>query len=342
MNNSKRRKDVILCDFKTPNPWHFKEGLDSATKHNWEKIECVNNSRKGKLSNIKRYTKYFTFSFRIFFHRRKFDNIIAWQQFYGLLFAFFCRLFHTRKKNNLFVMVFIYIPKKGLFGKLYYHFMHYTLSSKYIDKIFLFSSSEIKRYLSEFELKENKFIFMPLGDDIIESKAVVDFAPGFIFASGYSNRDFQFLMSVLCHKKYTVRIYGSENFSSDNIIMKDEVVGNKLSSVLHKARIVALPLKENRESGQLTLIHAMQAGIPVIATNTDCMKDYIINGINGFVVPNIKELWLEKIQLLYSDDELYSRMSKNCKDLYMQKFTAMALGKNVGESIINSLREQSK
>ena len=259
------------------------------------------------------------------------------------VFCLFCRLFHIKKRNHLFIMIFVYIPKKGLAGKIYYHFMHYILSSKYIDKIFLFSSSEINRYLKEFKLKDNKFAFMLFGDDVLKKATQVDFKPDFIFSSGYSNRDFQFLIDTLIHTKYTVRIYGSKNFENDNIIMKDEIVGDKLLPILSKARIVALPLKINRESGQFTLIHAMQAGIPVIATDTDCMKDYIINGVNGFVIPNDKDAWLEKINLLYSDNVLYKKMAEECKMLYRDKFTEFALGKRIGEGIDTYIKsEESK
>jgi len=335
----KEKKNVILCDFKTPNPWHFQEGLNSVSGSKWGRIELVNNSKKGKFANIKRYFKYFSFSFKIFIHRNKYHNIIAWQQFYGLLFAFFCRFFHVKKKNNLFIMIFIYIPKKGIAGSFYYHFMHFILSSKYIDRIFLFSSSEINRYLKELKLKNNKFVFMPFGSDVLNQNFAIDFKPNFIFSSGYSNRDYNFLIDALYHEKYVVRIYGSKNFLDNNIIMKDEFVGDKLSAILNKAHLVVLPLKENRESGQFTLIHAMQAGIPVIATDTDCMKDYIINGFNGFTIPNDTKLWLEKINLLYSDETLYSKMSANCKKIYKEKFTETALGKNIGESINDLLKE---
>mgnify|MGYP000949812872 CR=1 FL=1 len=83
------RKNVILCDFKTPESWHFQEGLNSINNFDWKKMEYVNNSRKGKFANVRRYLKYFIFSFKIFIHHKKYENIIAWQQFYGLFFAFF-------------------------------------------------------------------------------------------------------------------------------------------------------------------------------------------------------------------------------------------------------------
>ncbi len=67
-----------------------------------------------------------------------------------------------------------------------------------------------------------------------------------------------------------------------------------------------------------------------------CMKDYIVDGVNGFLCPNDAKVWLEKIDMLCSDDKLYNRMSKQCKDIYESKHTGYAMGMNVGEKILTS------
>ena len=335
----KEKKNVILCDCNPPEKWSFQNGVVESSKMAWERIEKVNNNQKGRFAGIKRYIRYFTFSFHSFCNRKKYKNIIAWQQFYGLIYAFFCRLFHVKKVNNLFIMIFIYIPKKGFKGKIYKKFMRYMVTSKYIDKIIVFSSTEAKRYSEELDVDENKFVFLPFGDDVIESNTKVELEDGFIFTSGYSNRDYDFLIDTLSGTSYVTRIYGKTNYCNDNIIMSDEYIGPKLDSMLKKCKLVVVPLKENRESGQFTILHAMQAGIPVIATDTDCMKDYIQDGVNGFLCPNNKEKWLEKINLLYSDEELYKKLSDNCKRIYAEKHTLIALGKNVGNVISKALEE---
>ena len=115
MKKNKEKENVILIDFPKIKNWEFKKSLNEITNLNWEEIEVVSNQgRKNWLDNVVRYFKYFAFPFRIFMHRKKYKNIIAWQQFYGLLYAFYCRLFHVQKCNSLIIMTFIYKEKKGL------------------------------------------------------------------------------------------------------------------------------------------------------------------------------------------------------------------------------------
>jgi hypothetical protein len=106
-----RKKDnVILVDFEPKKDWEFEAEIKKTTKKEWKVLKCISHKdRIGFWANVKRYFKYFFFSFKIFLQRRSYSNIIAWQQFYGLLFAFYCRLFHCKKRNRLMIMTFIYM-----------------------------------------------------------------------------------------------------------------------------------------------------------------------------------------------------------------------------------------
>lgn len=333
----KLKRNVIWCDFKPPQNWDFIKGLNYATGSKWKKIVCINNNKSNMLNNLIRYVVYFIFSFIQFVKRKNYSNIIAWQQFYGLIFSFFCRLFHVKKTFNLYIMIFVYIPKKGILGEVYRRFISYSTNSKYIDKIFVFSSAESEKYEKELGVSKEKFVFLPFGANIEPTTSECHLEDNCILSSGYSNRDFEFLVSVLCDEPYKTYIFGCEDYRKGNVTVSSEFIGNKLSDVLKKCRIVVVPLKENRESGQFTIIHAMEAGVPVIATDTDCMKDYIIDGVNGYLCHNNKKLWLQKIKLLYTDENLYKTMSKNCKKVYNERHTLLALGKNMGKKIIEDM-----
>lgn len=335
-------KNVIWCDFDPGEIWNFNIGLNEASGITWKRVININNDKSSTIASIKRYFGYFTFAFKQFIHRSNYEKIIAWQQFYGLVFAFFCRLFNVKKTFELYIMIFIYIPKPGFTGYIYKKFMSYIVTSNYIDKIFVFSSSESKRYEGELGVSSEKFVFMPFGDDIRRTNSICNYEPGFIFSSGYSNRDFDFLVETLENEKYTTRIFGWEDYKKGNVIVSSEVVGDKIDAILKKCKIVVVPLKENRESGQFTIIHAMEAGVPVVATDTDCMRDYIEDGVNGFILPNDKKMWREKIYQLYNDEELYKRMSKECLRLYKERHTQIALGRNIGNYIKRNSNERYK
>ncbi len=325
--------NIVLVDFENPNDWKFLKGLESSSDIKWViKRKKSNKDRKGKFNNLKRYFKYFFFSFNVFTHRKKYNKIVAWQQFYGLLFAFFCRLFHVKKRNDLTIMTFIYKPKKGFIGKIYFKFMRYIVTSKYIDRFIVFSSSEVTQYNNDFNINDNRFKYIPLGEDIIKKVKTNEInESNFVFSSGFSNRDFNFLIDV-AHRLPNIKfmIYADYCYKKDNVVVTDELVGDKLDELLEKCRIVAVPLKENRQSGQLTVIHAMEAGVPVIVTNADAMKDYIRDNDNGFICENSVELWAENINKLYTDDELYKRFSIKEQIDYAEKHTVESMGKNIG------------
>lgn len=232
-------------------------------------------------------------------------------------------------------MTYIYKPKKGMIGRIYYKFMKYIITSKYIDLCIVFSSSECAQYANLFHTTSERFVYIPLGEDIQNTGSNIDFKPNFAFASGFSNRDFDFLIDIFKELPYELRIYGDKKYSSNNIIMTDEIVGSKLMALLQKCRIVLIPLKEDYSSGQLTVLHAMEAGVPVIATKTMAMKDYIVDGENGYLLENNKECWKRKIIELYDDELKYKQMSNRCKEIYTKFHTLQAMGKNIGKFFIN-------
>ena len=330
-------KNAVWCDFNPGEQWDFLNGINDSTNLEFIEMVYINNKMSTKSDNLIRYAKYIWFGFIQFINRKEYGIIVSWQQFFGIFFAFFCRLFHIKKTFNLFLMVFIYIPKKNLIGKLYKAFIKYAVDSPYIDKIILNSTSEGQRYSKELGIELNKFMYVPLGENLVKEQIDIKMEKDILFAAGFSNRDFKFLVDTLKDCEYSTYIFGREDGRINKIVLSSEKVGNRISSILSKTKIVLVPLKENRESGQLTILHAMEAGIPVIATATDCMKDYIEDGVNGFLCPNVSEEWLDRIELLYRDDKLYNEMSNRCKEIYYQKHTRYAMGKNVGEIIVDNL-----
>ena len=61
------------------------------------KSHISNWKRSGALSELKRYAKYFFVAFKYFLLRKNYNAIIGWQQFYALIFCFYCCLVFTPK-----------------------------------------------------------------------------------------------------------------------------------------------------------------------------------------------------------------------------------------------------
>ena len=77
------------------------------------------------------------------------------------------------------------------------------------------------------------------------------------------------------------------------------------------------------EATSLSLLEGMSLGKPAVVSNFGGNPGVITDGVNGFMTPthSVKEL-ADKIELLFTDEILYERISANCKKIYNTKFTA--------------------
>ena len=129
-------RNIILADCSPDEIEDFKKGIEESTGKEWRILSEVSNwGRTSRWSDIKRYFTYFKVPFFVFLHRNEYDLIIGWQQFYALIFCFFCRLFHVKKTFSVSAINYTYKEKKGCIGKIYYRFMKYIVSSDYLDHL---------------------------------------------------------------------------------------------------------------------------------------------------------------------------------------------------------------
>lgn len=331
-------KNCVLIDFEPQSNWTFVKTLEEETGEGWEIIKRVSWMYKnGRVENLRRYMSYFCLAFGVFVSREKYKNILSWQQFYGIFLGFFSRLFHVKKKNRIYVMTFIYKEKDGIIGKLYHWFVEYAISSKYIDRIICFSSTEPTYYSSIFRVDNSKFIYIPLGDDIDNSN--IDFKNRTsILSIGTSNRDYGFLVDVFSELPYVLTIYSNKYEKiGKNIMMTGDRVGDKIADLLRTCKLMVIPLADsNISSGQLGALHAMQMGVPVIATDADGIKDFISSGENGYLLKNEKALWIEKIEYLLKNDDIWNHMSKKGIQLYNESHTVASMASNISKIIKNA------
>ncbi len=60
----------------------------------------------------------------------------------------------------------------------------------------------------------------------------------------------------------------------------------------------------------MTVLEAMSVGLPVIATDRGCLRETVLDGMTGFIVPpNSPETIAEKIIQLIRDPDLRERMA---------------------------------
>ena len=331
------KKNIILIDFNLKPGWSMSEVLASATKEPWEvKQFQTNNMHGSRLATLRRMFWYFVFPLWIALHRKHYGRIIGWQQFFGLNFAFWCRLLHLRKVNDVTVLTFIYKRKNGFAGKLYHKYMSYIVNSKYIDRFVCFAREECNYYAQMFGTGRERFVFIPLGIAPVQCNDCSD--EGYVFATGRSNRDYDFLTRVMQGTDYKC-VIACDNFTksadADNVTVLDNCFGNSMIDAMAHCRCVAIPLKDaNMSSGQLTILQAMSLGKPVICSDVAGIKDYVENG-SAMIIANDIDAWRRALQSIGSDTQYAARLSEKAQALFHSKFTENAMFERISRAIMH-------
>ena len=91
-------------------------------------------------------------------------------------------------------------------------------------------------------------------------------------------------------------------------------------------------LTSNNEGTPVSLIEAQAANIPVITTDVGGVRDIVLEGETGFIVPkNDVASYSDKLRLLIEDENLRKKMSQNGWTFVEHKFHYTTLVKNMEE-----------
>lgn len=327
------KQNVILTDFQTSEKWDFKNAVEEQTGEPWSVETRVTNRYHGsKIKSVFRYVNYFTFAFKIFLRRKKYAKIIAWQQFFGLIVAFYCALFHANCALDIYVMTFIYKPK----NKVYNKFINYIVHSGYIKKLIVLSDSEKSYYSDLFGINSDIFYCTRIGvsdlsDTIVKNKQ----SEKFYLSVGRSNRDYVFLKNAW-DVKYGKLVIISDSYNlpaKNGITCLNNCYGRDFLQYLADCYALIIPLDDvNISSGSLSFLQAMMLSKPTIVTDNVTVHDYIQSGYNGFIIQKSGSDLYTAINKL-NNEETYSFISKNARREFVDKFSERSLGENIGTMI---------
>lgn len=336
----KKKESIILVDFKYNDNWDFKINLEKKTGLTFKCELLDSNMWQGKITKLFRYGSYFFLPLFTAFKYKNIDNLIAWQQFYGLLYAFWCKILHIRKPNKLIVMTFIYRRKSGFMGELYDRFINYIVKAEIVDYYICFSESECKHYESLFHTKKSKFVSCKLSEQDLFDKYRNLIEDGECYvAAGRSNRDYDFLcdsFSKMTDKKLIIvcDTYYNSNITENITIVRD-ARGDSYFEYLAKAKAVIVPLHRNTEisSGQLVMIHAMMLGKICIVTDTNQSEEYIDNLNNGILIDNSFTSLHRVIENI--ENSQYDYIKNNARNCYLKNYSNENLSDTVTHMLID-------
>jgi len=247
-----------------------------------------------------------------------------------------------------------YYHKKNFLVKLYYKFIFNDVSIIHLSKSLLFDiklfQSIDKVYVlnngievtntSKYPTKVNEKINILFLSNLIESKGVKVLLQSInILKEKYSQK---------FHVNF-VGNFGSKELEHDffNYLSKNKITelasylgpkyGEEKNKILSKNDIFILPTFYSNECFPLSLLEAMQFSLPLISTNEGAISDILIDGENGLIVKRKdSEDLAQKIMIFLDNEELIYKMSKNSRDIFLEKYTLQ----NFENNLLNILSKE--
>ena len=102
-----------------------------------------------------------------------------------------------------------------------------------------------------------------------------------------------------------------------------EFLGDRsdIAGVLREASIFALAT--HWEGFPLSILEAMRAGLPIVASDVGGVREAVIDGENGFLVPREDTVaFARALKVLLTDEGLRNQLALNSRRMFEQRFTA--------------------
>ena len=98
-------------------------------------------------------------------------------------------------------------------------------------------------------------------------------------------------------------------------------LGEKPNAGQYNAAADLFLLTSNYEGLPIVIIEAMSLGRPVVASNVGGISEIVVDGENGFALPNEAPLFAEKIKYILENNDVYDHFSKDARKKYEEQLT---------------------
>lgn len=90
------------------------------------------------------------------------------------------------------------------------------------------------------------------------------------------------------------------------------------------------------EATSLSLLEGMSLGKPAVVSDFGGNPGVIKDGVNGYIVPtHAPQQIAERIKELFTNEEVYSKMQSNSREIFEKTFTAKKYAENIDEIYLN-------
>ena len=297
--------------------------------------------RTGVWSELKRYATYFAVGFRVFANRRKYSAIVGWQQFYALIFCFFCALFHVKKTTKVIALNYTYKEKTGKIAGFYRWFMKKCLAAGYIDYLHVLSNSYADEISNEFQFPRERIIVTDFGvNDEYERMSCLK-NPNeygkeqYALAIGRSNRDYDFLIDAWSGMDYPLVIisdtYGGTT-DNPNIRILRNVAGPESEPWIANCGLMIVPIDDGSIcSGDTVLLTAMSLKRRIIVTQPSTLAEmYVVNGENALLTPKDKDVFQKIVHDVLTQEE-YCYLGERARVSFLENYSRASMGRKISD-----------
>lgn len=130
-----------------------------------------------------------------------------------------------------------------------------------------------------------------------------------------------FLQIAALLPKYAFIWIGNQNIPKESIPNNVFFMGNLPNAGAYNEYADLFILPSDYEGLPIVIIEAMSFGKPVVASNVGGISEIITDNINGFTIDNKPELFVEKIEYILENKNVYDYLSKNALIRFQQDLT---------------------
>lgn len=187
------------------------------------------------------------------------------------------------------------------------------------------STSEVKTFSKAWGVDPQRVVFQPFPNTLHGYRNMPTRDDGYLFSGGNSVRDYPLLVSALEGTAVTTHIATKwqprKNLPHLHVRPTSH---EEFMTLLANAHAVVVPLRRSvRSAGQQSYLNAMGLGKPVIVTDTPGVRDYIVDGVTGVIVPHDAEKMRAAILHVMdpANAAFYAAMGERAKKDVFERFT---------------------
>jgi len=266
---------------------------------------------------------------KLYFKKKDFDLMIISGEKAGVFFSLLQTLLPFKKTPTLMFGCLWYRAKNPL--KRFLKRIQIRLMSKSVKLFLVWVKREIEAYSVEFGIPKEKLRFFPYHTTCEVYDCKVE-KGSYIFSGGNRDRDYKNLLKAVEDLKVKVIIATNNPLLLEGIELPENVqvisaTDPQFYQLLAGSKMVVLPMTGGllHSGGQQTFLNAMVWEKPVIVTDPEGAKDYIVDRKTGILVkPGEPESLREAILYLLENPEESQQMGEEAKrkaeDLSTEKF----------------------